>query len=80
MSGRYKFYDEADKVTSHSFSRTVLEYPLGRRVGADSVMSESLGALYGRAVTPPSPGPAALRLHHQQTGDYLDYLGKKMFA
>ena len=26
-------------------------------------MSESLGALYGRAVTPPSPGPAALRLH-----------------
>jgi len=66
MSGRYKFYaiyGEADKVTSHSFSRTVLEYPLGRRVGADSVMSESLGALYGRAVTPPSPGPAALRLH-----------------
>ncbi len=33
------------------------------RWAADSVMSESLGALYGRAVTPPSPGPAALRLH-----------------
>ena len=40
---------------------------MSTRWAADSVMSESLGhwlgALYGRAVTPPSPGPAALRFH-----------------